>query len=139
MNVHFSSATDEWATPACFFEQLAAEFGPFDLDPCANAGNAKAPTYFTREQDGLAQDWTPYRRIYMNPPYGRVIGAWVKKAAEAAQAGCLVVCLLPARTDTKWWHSYCIPMGGGTVYQGPPQVRRRQERRAIPQRRGGVR
>lgn len=77
MSVHFSSATDLWATPQDFFDKLNAEFG-FTLDVCANAENAKCADYFTAEQDGLAQDWRGV--CWMNPPYGREIGAWMRKA-----------------------------------------------------------
>lgn len=105
--VHFSSATDEWATPAETFQRLADEFGPFDLDVCATHENAKCPEYFTRAEDGLAQDWGA-RRCWMNPPYGRAIGAWMAKAWEASQRGALVVCLVPARTDTAWWHDWAM-------------------------------
>lgn len=95
-----TSKTPEWATPQDFFDALDAEFS-FTLDPCATAENAKCLKFYTREQDGLAQDWTG-ERVFMNPPYGREIGKWVKKAAE----GGLVVALLPARTDTRWFHDY---------------------------------
>ena len=106
MNVHFSSKTDMWATPQDTFDALAAEFGPFDLDVCATPENAKCPHYYTREDDGLAQPWTG--RCFMNPPYGRTIGQWMKKAYEESQRGALVVCLVPARTDTAWWHDYAM-------------------------------
>ena len=106
MNVHFSSKTDMWATPQDTFDALAAEFGPFDLDVCATPENAKCPRYYTREDDGLAQPWTG--RCWMNPPYGRTIGQWMKKAYEESQRGALVVCLVPARTDTAWWHDYAM-------------------------------
>jgi phage N-6-adenine-methyltransferase len=99
----FSSKTDLHSTPQDFFDALNAEFG-FTLDVCATPQNAKCAAYFTREQDGLAQPWTG--RIWCNPPYGRGIGAWVKKAAEADAD--LVVMLLPARTDTRWWHDYVL-------------------------------
>ena len=101
----YSSAYDEWPTPWGFFEQLKGEFGPFDLDVCATPQNTKCLHYFTREQDGLAQPWAP-ARCWMNPPYGRTIGAWMAKAWQEAQRGALVVCLVPARTDTAWWHDY---------------------------------
>lgn len=101
--VHFSSATDLWATPQAFFDSVAIEF-PFQLDVCALPENAKCPRYFTPAQDGLAQVWKGV--CWMNPPYGREIGKWVKKAFESAQEGATVVCLLPARTDTAWWHDY---------------------------------
>lgn len=102
--VHFSSATDEWATPADFFECVAAEF-EFELDVCALPTSAKCERYFGPEDDGLEQDWSG--TCWMNPPYGNEIAAWVRKAYESAQAGATVVCLVPARTDTNWWHDYC--------------------------------
>lgn len=101
MNVHFSSETDMWATPQDTFDKLNQEFD-FNLDPCATPENAKCQEFFTKSQNGLEQDWSG-KRVFMNPPYGRVIGDWVKKAAGG---GALVVCLLPARTDTKWFHNY---------------------------------
>lgn len=103
-NVHFSSKTDLWATPADFFSRYNGKFG-FDLDVCALPENAKCERFFTPDQDGLKQEWNGV--CWMNPPYGRGIGAWVKKAYEASQQGAVVVCLLPARTDTAWWHDYC--------------------------------
>jgi len=102
--VHFSSATDEWATPQPLFDELDRIFGGFTLDPCATPDNAKCPRFFTRAEDGLAQSWGG--KVFMNPPYGREIGKWVKKAWEESQSGALVVCLLPARVDTRWWHEY---------------------------------
>jgi phage N-6-adenine-methyltransferase len=104
--VHFSSRSCEWATPPDLFARLDARFCPFDLDPCANPENATCQRFFTRADNGLAQPWTG--RVFMNPPYGREIGAWVRKAWEAVESGAaeLVVCLVPARVDTKWWHTY---------------------------------
>lgn len=106
MNVHFSSASDDWATPADFFKAADDEFGPLLLDVCASPLNAKCVRFFTREDNGLAQVWGG--RCWMNPPYGREIGKWVKRAREAAESGEAerVVCLLPARTDTAWWHDH---------------------------------
>lgn len=103
-NVHFSSATDDWGTPQPLFDELSAIFGGFTLDPCATPQNAKSQTFFTREQDGLARRWGG--KVFMNPPYGRDISRWVKKAYEESLRGALVVCLLPARTDTRWWQDY---------------------------------
>jgi site-specific DNA-methyltransferase (adenine-specific) len=103
--LHFSSQSDEWATPPELFADLSRLFGPFDLDPCATTDNALCEHFFTREDNGLAQDWGT-GRVYMNPPYGRHIGTWLCKALYAAQLGALVVCLVPARTDTVWWHTY---------------------------------
>jgi len=101
-NVHFSSKTDEWETPQSFFDTLNQEFH-FTLDVCALSQNAKCKRYITPETDGLQVGWNN-EIIWMNPPYGREIGKWVKKASEAT--GGAVVCLLPARTDTKWFHEY---------------------------------
>ena len=91
-----------WATPQKFFDDLNREF-EFTLDVCAISDNAKCSKFFTQEIDGLKQNWDN-EIVWMNPPYGRGIGAWVKKASEAM--GGVVVCLLPARTDTKWFHDY---------------------------------
>ncbi len=105
MSVHFSSKSDDWATPQDLFNILDAKYH-FDLDVCASAENAKCPVYFTKEQDGLKQEWEGV--CWMNPPYGREIGKWIKKAYESAIGGAIVVCLLPARTDTAWWHDYAM-------------------------------
>ncbi|KLT73269.1 adenine methyltransferase [Neisseria arctica] len=106
MSVHFSSKTDLWATPQDFFDNLNEEFG-FELDVCALPENAKCEKYFTPENDGLKQDWTG--TCWMNPPYGREIGKWMKKAYESSLTGnATVVCLVPARTDTKWFHDFAM-------------------------------
>ena len=115
MSVHFSSKTDLWATPQAFFDQVAAEHGPFDVDVCALPENAKAPVFFTPADDGLKQEWRG--RCWMNPPYGRGIGDWMRKAYEPSQAGAKVVCLVPARTDTAWWHDYAAK-GAVTFIRG---------------------
>lgn len=104
--VHFSSRTHEWPTPDWLFELLDREFR-FSLDPCSSDANARCARHFTRREDGLTQDWTR-DVVFMNPPYGREIGQWMRKAFESAQAGATVVCLVPARTDTAWWHTYAI-------------------------------
>lgn len=101
----FSSKTCEWETPIEFFKELDARYH-FTLDVCATRENAKCEAFFTREDDGLAQKW--HGVCWMNPPYGREIGKWVRKAYETALQGATVVCLLPARTDTAWWHDYCM-------------------------------
>ena len=99
----FSSKTDLWSTPQEFFDELDAEFG-FNLDACAIPENAKCDVYYTPEQNGLFQRW--YGTVWCNPPYGREIVKWVAKAAQSAKRGATVVMLLPARTDTKWFHEY---------------------------------
>ncbi len=105
LSVHFSSATDAWATPQEVFDELNREF-QFTLDPCATKENATCKKFYTKEDNGLLQSWEG-ERVFCNPPYGREIGKWVKKAYEASEGGATVVCLLPARTDTKWFHEYC--------------------------------
>lgn len=101
----FSSATDMWATPQDFFDRLNTVFR-FNVDVCALPDNAKCDQYFTPDMDGLSQPWQGV--CWMNPPYGREIGKWVEKAFKSAKEhGATVVCLLPARVDTRWWHDYC--------------------------------
>lgn len=102
----FSSSTPEWETPADLFASLDAEFGPFNLDPCANDDNHKCAAYYTKAHDGLLLPW--FGKVFMNPPYGREIGKWIEKAYQESQGGVLVVCLLPARTDTRWFHDFCV-------------------------------
>ncbi len=104
--VHFSSQTDEWETPSALFQQLNNEFH-FTLDPCATKANAKCTQYFTKVEDGLLQNWRR-EAVFMNPPYGREIAKWMCKALESSLAGATVVCLVPARTDTRWWHDYAM-------------------------------
>jgi phage N-6-adenine-methyltransferase len=106
--VLFSSKTVEWATPQDFFDKVNAEFG-FSLDVCATHENAKCERHFTREDDGLAQVWAGV--VWMNPPYGRGIGAWIEKAYRSSQSGATCVCLIPARTDTRWFQDYCLAHG----------------------------
>ena len=102
----FTSDSDEWVTPKNVFDKLNAEFG-FTLDPCATSENAKCPKFFTKEDNGLLQSWQ-CERVFCNPPYGRELPKWVKKSYEEVQAGGaeLVVLLIPARTDTSYFHEY---------------------------------
>lgn len=99
----FSSKTDLWETPQDLFEQIDREFH-FDVDVCAMPENAKCARYFTPDVDGLSQTWEGI--CWCNPPYGRQIRDWVKKAWFSAARGATVVMLLPARTDTSWFHDY---------------------------------
>lgn len=101
----FSSKTDLWSTPQNFFDDLNAEF-VFETDVCATPENSKCARFFTEDTNGLNQEWTGV--CWMNSPYGRNIKSWVKKAYESSLGGTTVVCLLPARTDTSWWHDYAI-------------------------------
>ena len=100
----FSSRSNEWPTPQDFYDKLNAEFS-FTLDPCATHENAKCPAYFTQQQNGLAQDWGKHT-VFCNPPYGRVIGDWARKAYEASMVGATVVLLIPSRTDTAYFHDW---------------------------------
>lgn len=101
----FSSKTDLWETPQDFFDNLNALFS-FTLDACALPWNAKCEKYYTPEQDGLNMPWTG--TVWCNPPYGRGVEKWVEKAYNTAKDGmAVVVMLLPARTDTKWFHDFC--------------------------------
>ncbi len=101
----FSSKTDLWSTPNDFFDKLNDEFH-FTLDPCSTHENAKCYKHFTEEENGLLQDWSN-EVVFCNPPYGRQIKYWVKKAYEESQKdNTTVVMLIPARTDTIYFHEY---------------------------------
>lgn len=105
MNVHFSSETDMWSTPNDFYEKLHEEFN-FQTDVCSTNENAKCKNHYTLDTDGLSQKWVGV--CWMNPPYGREIGSWMKKAYESSLQGATVVCLVPSRTDTRWWHDFAM-------------------------------
>ena len=101
----YSSSTDEWETPQELFDSLDGEFH-FTLDVCATKDNAKCSQYFMRDQDGLKQAWDGHT-VWCNPPYGRSIGSWCRKCYEhSIEGGGTAVMLIPARTDTKWFHQY---------------------------------
>ena len=101
----FSSKTDMWSTPQDFYEELNKEFN-FNLDPCATKDNSKCKKYYTVEDDGLLQNWGGYN-VFCNPPYGRKIKDWVRKSYEESKKdNTVVVMLIPARTDTKYFHEY---------------------------------
>jgi phage N-6-adenine-methyltransferase len=106
---YFSTVTAEWGTPRDLFDKLDTRFGPFTLDVCATAENAKCERYFTKADDALMQTWDG--TCWMNPPYGRGIGYWVAKAHDSARAGATVICLLPVRTDTIWWQRFVVTDG----------------------------
>ena len=112
-----SSLDDTWTTPRDFFDKLNAEFD-FGLDAAALQNSTLVPDNWygpdhpdPAARDALRIDWNHNSRgkpIWLNPPYGRVIKDWMRKASEVASGGGTVVCLVPARTDTAWWHDYCI-------------------------------
>jgi len=97
------SRGSDWATPQELFDELDKEFH-FTLDPCASDWNAKCKKYFTEKDDGLKQDWNG-EIVFMNPPYGKDLKNWIQKAYESKTT---VVCLVPAATDTLWWHDYAL-------------------------------
>jgi phage N-6-adenine-methyltransferase len=103
-DVFFSAKRDDWGTPDDLFFMLDMEYG-FEIDVCANEENHKCDVYYTKEDDGLSKEWQGV--CWCNPPYGRQISKWVKKAYESDSA--TVVMLLPARTDTSWFHNYVLP------------------------------
>ena len=104
-NIHFSMESNEWETPQELYDELNKQYG-VKLDPCATEKSAKCDKYYTKEDDGLAQNWRD-EIVFMNPPYGREISKWVEKAyIESIHEDCIVVCLIPSRTDTKYWHDY---------------------------------
>jgi len=101
----FQSDRQDWETPQRLFDKLDAEFH-FTHDVCALPKNAKCRSYFTPREDGLLQDWKGV--CWMNPPYGKEIEKWMQKAFFESTRGVTVVCLVPARTDTEWWHKYAL-------------------------------
>jgi len=104
----FSSKTGEWSTPQEFFKKLDWRFGPFDLDPAADCANTKCANFFTEAEDGLSKSWEGFTS-FINPPYGRGIDRWIQKAyTESRQEETKVVMLIPARTDTRYWHDYIM-------------------------------
>jgi phage N-6-adenine-methyltransferase len=99
--MHTGPRREDWETPPAIFDPLHAEFG-FTLDAAANEANAKVPTYYS--ESALEKPWQGV--VWLNPPYGKQIGKWVEKAFQESRAGSTVVCLVPARTDSWWWHDY---------------------------------
>ncbi len=104
-NTRFKSNTVEWPTPPETFDPLNAEFG-FTMDVAATAENAKCEKFWTKEQDGLLQKWEGV--CWMNPPYGSQVPKWLKKAIKETENGVTTVCLIPARTNTGWFHDLCL-------------------------------
>lgn len=106
MPYHYQSTNYVCETPQAFFDALEKEFG-FDIDVCALRENTKCPWFFSPDDNGLSKNWAPHT-CWMNPPYGREIRAWMKKAYEESHKGATVVCLVPSRTDAAWWHDYAM-------------------------------
>lgn len=108
VDVHFSSKEESWETPKYFFDKYN-EVYHFELDVCAEEHNKKCDKFYCKEQDALLQEWSKDAKVcWMNPPYGRTIKQWMKKAYEESLKGVTVVCLVPSRTDTVWWHDYVV-------------------------------
>lgn len=108
----FSSASEDWETPQSLFDQLNEKYH-FTLDVCASHENKKCERYFSKDQDGLKQAWSGV--CWCKPPYGRKIAEWIEKAVKS---NATVVMLLPARTDTKWFHEWVLPYGEITFLRG---------------------
>ena len=109
----FSSKSNEWETPQDLFDKLNTTYH-FTLDPCSTHENAKCPKHYTIEENGLKQSWQG-EIVFCNPPYGREIGKWVKKAYDEVMLGTKIVMLIPARVDTKWFHQY--------IYNKEPKIK----------------
>ena len=113
-NGRYNGNGRHWATPPEVYEPLDREF-QFTLDPCCTPETAKCAKFYTEADDGLARDWGT-ERVFMNPPYGREVYAWTRKARESAARGALVVGLLPASTDLSWWHDDVVGAGAEVRY-----------------------
>ena len=100
----FTSDSNEWYTPEYIIKELEKRYGKFDLDPCATKESAKALNYYTKEDDGLSKKWNG--NVFVNPPYGREISKWVEKSYIESRDNTQIIMLIPARTDTKYWHNY---------------------------------
>lgn len=111
-NVLYSHKSDEWETPQDVFDRLNDKYH-FDLDACATDKNAKCLRFFDKAQDGLRQSWGGYT-VWCNPPYSK-IKDWVRKAAHEQRNGTTTVMLIPARTDTKWFHEYVYEKRGVSI------------------------
>lgn len=131
-DVYASSKTDLWSTPQGLFDDLNAVWN-FNTDVCALPENAKCEHYYTPEMDGLKQEWKGV--CWCNPPYGREVGKWVEKAVKSFAT---VVMLLPARTDTKWFHDWCLPYGEIAFLRGRLKFGGGRKQRSIPKHDRGI-
>jgi site-specific DNA-methyltransferase (adenine-specific) len=118
-NGRYNGNGRHWGTPPEIFDPLHAEFD-FTLDPCATPETAKCELFFTEADDGLSRSWRGHR-VFMNPPYGREIYAWTRKAREEAAAGALVVGLVPASCDLAWWHDDVVGHAEIRFIRGRPR------------------
>lgn len=111
-NLH--SSKDDWRTPKDLFIALNTEFH-FTLDPCSTHENTLCEKHYTKEEDGLSQNWGG-EIVFMNPPYGKEIGKWIQKAYQESLNNAIVVCLIPSRTDTSYWHKYIFPYAAKILF-----------------------
>lgn len=121
-NGKFESTKQDWTTPDDLFDPINEEFN-FTLDAAADKNNARAPSYFTAQDDGLSKTWGTHT-VWLNPPYGQKNGSlkdWVKKSYEESTTGATVVMLIPARTNTTWFHDYCLEHGEVRFIKGRPK------------------
>ena len=103
-NNRFASKKQEYETPKKLFDKLNEEFN-FTIDVCADTHNKKVENFYSEEDNALTKDWNGV--CWMNPPY-KDLKIWVEKAYKESLKGAIVVCLIPARTNTNWWHEYCM-------------------------------
>lgn len=108
----FTSDSQEWYTPQYIFDYLNRIYN-FDLDPCATPLSAKCDKYFTKEENGLIQDWNNHN-VFCNPPYNRGIKDWIEKGSKIV--GGICVMLIPARTDTKYWHEHIFGKASEIIF-----------------------
>ncbi len=114
----FESEKTEWETPQGLFDQYAKEFG-FTLDVAASSENTKCKDFFSKEDNGLVQDWSGV--CWCNPPYGKGMTDWLLKAKDEVFRGVTTVCLIPARTNTNWFHDICFAHGEVRFLRGRPK------------------
>jgi site-specific DNA-methyltransferase (adenine-specific) len=122
MTTRFESAKQDWTTPDDLFEPYQKEF-KFTLDAAADKKNARAKKFFTQRDDALTQSWGNHR-VWLNPPYGARTGTlqqWVRKAHQESTSGATVVMLVPARTNTNWFHDICLAHGEIRFIRGRPK------------------
>ena len=119
----FESAKQDWETPWDFFKPLNDEFH-FSLDAAASSKNTKVvKKFFTEKEDGLAQSWGKHT-VWLNPPYGlgkKPLSVWVKKAYDESLTGATSVLLIPARTNTNWFHEICLAKATVRFVKGRPK------------------
>ena len=118
LDKQFSSNSVEWPTPDSLFQPLNQEFG-FTLDVAANLENTKCEAFFSKEENGLIQPWKGI--CWMNPPFGRELKLWMKKAVEEQKRGVTTVCLIPSRTNTIWFHETVLPNAEIRFVKGRPK------------------